>query len=40
MSESVGCGDILLETKEEEWDEELWEGRTGGGNNDWTVKID
>jgi len=24
-------GDILLKTGEEEWDEELWEGRPGGG---------
>jgi hypothetical protein len=26
-----GGGDILLETREEEWDVELWEGRLGGG---------
>jgi hypothetical protein len=26
-----GGGDILLETGEEGWDEELWEGRPGGG---------
>ena len=27
----VGVGDILLENREEEWDEELWEGGLGGG---------
>ena len=27
----VGGGDILLETGEEEWDEELLEGGLGGG---------
>jgi hypothetical protein len=27
----VRSRDILLETGEEEWDEELLEGRTGGG---------
>jgi hypothetical protein len=27
----VGCRDILLETEEKEWDEELSEGRMGGG---------
>jgi len=27
----VGDGDILLETREDEWNEELLEGRMGGG---------
>ena len=36
VSGGVGCsggrshGQILLETREEEWDEKLWEGRQGG----------
>jgi hypothetical protein len=33
------CGDILLETMDEEWDEELSEGRMEGDNN-WTTKKD
>ena len=30
-------GHPLGDRGEEEWDEELWKGRLGGGN-DWTVK--
>lgn len=34
-----GYGDILLEMRNEEWDEEQLTGRTGVGANDWSAKI-
>ena len=33
----MGKGPPLEDREEEEWDKDLWEGRSGGGN-DWTVK--